>query len=72
MLVERWLFFAEATHTVTLYYGREQIPCGQSFIEMIRFAAANQLLVDIDYRDKQGKRSTRSTEAYSLRRSQAG
>jgi DMSO reductase anchor subunit len=20
--VERWLFFAEATHTVTLYYGR--------------------------------------------------
>ena len=21
-LVERWLFFAEATHTVTLYYGR--------------------------------------------------
>ncbi|MBZ9770543.1 dimethyl sulfoxide reductase anchor subunit [Mesorhizobium sp. CA6] len=23
MLVERWLFFAEAKHTVTLYYGRE-------------------------------------------------
>ena len=22
MLVERWLFFAEAKHTVTLYYGR--------------------------------------------------
>jgi DMSO reductase anchor subunit len=22
LLVERWLFFAEATHTVTLYYGR--------------------------------------------------
>jgi sulfite dehydrogenase (quinone) subunit SoeC len=21
-LLERWLFFAEATHTVTLYYGR--------------------------------------------------
>ncbi len=21
LLVERWLFFAEATHTVTLYYG---------------------------------------------------
>ena len=21
-LIERWLFFAEATHTVTLYYGR--------------------------------------------------
>lgn len=28
MLVERWLFFAEATHAVTVYYGREQIPCG--------------------------------------------
>ena len=45
---------------------------GQSFIEMIRFAAANRLLVEIDYRDKQGKRSTRSIETYSLRRSQAG
>jgi predicted nucleotidyltransferase component of viral defense system len=45
---------------------------GQSFIEVIRFAAANRLLVEIDYRDKQGKRSTRSIEAYSLRRSQAG
>jgi len=22
LLVERWLFFAEATHTITLYYGR--------------------------------------------------
>jgi sulfite dehydrogenase (quinone) subunit SoeC len=22
VLIERWLFFAEATHTVTLYYGR--------------------------------------------------
>ena len=22
LLVERWLMFAEATHTVTLYYGR--------------------------------------------------
>jgi WYL domain len=45
---------------------------GQSFIEMIRFAAANRLLVDIDYRDKKGVRSTRAIEAYSLRRSQAG
>jgi predicted nucleotidyltransferase component of viral defense system len=45
---------------------------GQTFIEMIRFAAANRLLVDIDYRDKQGSRSTRSIEAYSLRRSRAG
>lgn len=45
---------------------------GQSLIEMIRFAAANRLLVEIDYRDKQGNRSTRAIEAYSLRRSQAG
>jgi len=22
LLIERWLFFAEAKHTVTLYYGR--------------------------------------------------
>lgn len=45
---------------------------GQSFIEKIRFAAANRLLVEIDYRDKQGNRSTRAIEAYSLRRSRAG
>ncbi len=44
----------------------------QSHIEMIRFAAANRLLVEIDYRDKQGNRSTRAIEAYSLRRSRAG
>jgi DMSO reductase anchor subunit len=24
VLIERWLFFAEAKHTVTLYYGAEQ------------------------------------------------
>lgn len=45
---------------------------GQNFVEMIRFAAANRLLVEIDYRDKQGNRATREIEAYSLRRSQAG
>lgn len=45
---------------------------GQSHIEMIRFAAANRLLVEIDYRDKEGHRSTRAIEAYSLRRSQVG
>ena len=45
---------------------------GQSFIETIRFAAANRLLVEIDYRDKKGVRSTRAIEAYSLRRSDAG
>jgi predicted nucleotidyltransferase component of viral defense system len=45
---------------------------GLNFVEMIRFAAANRLLVEIDYRDKEGKRSTREIEAYSLRRSKAG
>ncbi|MGY3034307.1 putative nucleotidyltransferase component of viral defense system [Bradyrhizobium sp. USDA 4354] len=45
---------------------------GQSFIETIRFAGANRLVVDIDYRDQKGKRSTRPIEAYSLRRSKAG
>jgi hypothetical protein len=45
---------------------------GQTFIEAIRFAAANRLLVNLDYRDQQGKRSTRTIEAYSLRRSRAG
>jgi len=45
---------------------------GQTFIEAIRFAAANRLLVNIDYRDQRGNRSTRPIEAYSLRRSRAG
>jgi hypothetical protein len=45
---------------------------GQSFIETIRFAGANRLLVEIDYRDQKGNRSTRPIEAYSLRRSKAG
>jgi hypothetical protein len=45
---------------------------GQALIETIRFAAANRLLVNLDYRDLQGRRSTRAIEAYSLRRSRAG
>ncbi len=45
---------------------------GQTLIELIRFAATNRLLVEIDYRDKKGQRSTRTIEAYSLRRSKAG
>lgn len=42
------------------------------FIETIRFAAANRLCVELDYRDEQGRRDTRLIEAYSLRRTQAG
>jgi predicted nucleotidyltransferase component of viral defense system len=45
---------------------------GQTFIDLIRFAATNRLLVEIDYVDKQGLRSKRDIEAYSLRRSKAG
>ena len=38
------------------------------FIEVIRFAASNHLLVELDYRDEDGRRGTREIEAYSLRR----
>jgi predicted nucleotidyltransferase component of viral defense system len=38
------------------------------FIEVIRFAASNHLLIDLDYRDEEGNRRTRPIEPYSLRR----
>jgi predicted nucleotidyltransferase component of viral defense system len=38
------------------------------FIEVIRFAASNHLLVDLDYRDEEGNRRIRAIEPYSLRR----
>jgi predicted nucleotidyltransferase component of viral defense system len=41
-------------------------------IEVIRFAGANRLCVDLDYVDDQGRRSIRTIEPYSLRRTQAG
>ena len=41
---------------------------GLRFVETIRFAAANRLLVEIDYRDRRGNRSIRAIEPYSLRR----
>jgi predicted nucleotidyltransferase component of viral defense system len=41
-------------------------------LETIRFAAANHLCVDLDYRDEEGRRSTRRIEAYSLRRTGDG
>jgi predicted nucleotidyltransferase component of viral defense system len=44
----------------------------QSYIEVIRFAAANRLLVDIRYRDAEGNRSTRTVEPYSLAETSAG
>ena len=42
------------------------------FIEVIRFAAANRLCVDLDYVSEEGGRGTRTIEPYSLRRTQDG
>ena len=41
-------------------------------LEIIRFAAANRLCVDLDYQDEQGRIGTRAIEPYSLRRTKAG
>lgn len=45
---------------------------GQTFVETIRFAAVNRLRIDLQYRDLEGRVTTRTIEPYSLRRSQAG
>lgn len=42
-----------------------------SALEIIRFAAANRLTVEIDYVTERGERTTREIEAYSLRRTEA-
>lgn len=44
----------------------------RSSIEIIRFAAANRLCVEMDYVDLSGNRSTRRIEPYSLRRTSEG
>jgi predicted nucleotidyltransferase component of viral defense system len=41
-------------------------------LEIVRFAAVNRLCVDLDYRDEQGRVSSRMIEPYSLRRTKAG
>src|SRR5690606_31176480 len=41
-------------------------------LEVVRFAAANRLCVDLDYEDESGRRSVRTIEPYSLKRSSAG
>jgi predicted nucleotidyltransferase component of viral defense system len=41
-------------------------------LEIIRFAAANRLCVELDYQDEQGRLGTRLIEPYSLRRTKAG
>ncbi len=40
----------------------------QPHLEVIRFAAANRLCVELDYTDQRGRRSVRVIEPYSLRR----
>ena len=41
-------------------------------LEIIRFAAANRLCVDLKYQDEEGRVATRTIEPYSLRRTIAG
>ena len=41
-------------------------------LEAIRFAAANRLCVELDYRAEDGQRGSRLIEPYSLRRTEAG
>lgn len=43
-----------------------------SALEIIRFAAANRLTVEIDFVKENGERTTREVEAYSLRRTSEG
>lgn len=43
-----------------------------SALEIIRFAAANRLTVEIDYMKESGEQTTPEIEAYSLRRTMAG
>lgn len=48
-----------------------RIPVGgrtQSYLEIIRFSAANRLCVEFDYVDESGRESIRLIEPYSLRR----
>jgi predicted nucleotidyltransferase component of viral defense system len=41
-------------------------------LEIVRFAAANRLCVELDYRNERGIRSSRIIEPYSLRRTSTG
>lgn len=41
-------------------------------LEIIRFAAANRLCIELDYQDEKGQRGTRTIEPYSLRRTSTG
>lgn len=81
-----WLAGTTATPTIISPYplaaGDEvlRLPVGSSwlagrstpFIEVIRFAGANRLCVDLDYVDENRRLGTRTIEPYSLRRTQEG
>jgi len=41
-------------------------------LELLRYAGANRLKVDLDYRPEQGRQGPRRVEPYSLRRSRDG
>lgn len=77
----RWLLGGEALDTPAAYRMAEgesvirertlRVPVGgrsQSYLEVIRFSAANRLCVDFGYVDEKGRFSTRVIEPYSLRR----
>jgi len=55
----------EAPRAITSW--RRAVP-----LELLRYAGANRLKVDIDYRAEQGRRGPRRVEPYSLRRTQDG
>jgi predicted DNA-binding transcriptional regulator YafY len=46
---------------------RQRVP-----LELLRYAGANRLKVDIDYRAEQGRQGARRVEPYSLRRTKEG
>jgi predicted nucleotidyltransferase component of viral defense system len=55
----------EAPRAITSW--RRAVP-----LELLRYAGANRLKVDVDYRAEQGRRGPRRVEPYSLRRTQDG
>jgi len=55
----------EAPKAITSW--RRRVP-----LELLRYAGANRVMVDVDYRAEQGRQGPRRVEPYSLRRTQDG
>ncbi len=55
----------EAPKAITSW--RRRVP-----LELLRYAGANRLMVEVDYRAEQGRQGARLVEPYSLRRTQDG